>query len=160
MEQFIICSPEESWDMLEEMLKTAEEFYTSLGLSYRVVKIVSKELNAAAAKKYDLEAWFPARQDYRELVSASNCTDYQSRALGIKYGTRTKEDMSEKFVHMLNGTMCATERTLSCLIENYQDETGVVIPEVLRPYMGGVERLDYVREAPKAEAPAAPVAAP
>ena len=76
----------------------------------------------------------------------------QSRALGIKYGTRTKEDMSEKFVHMLNGTMCATERTLSCLIENYQDETGVVIPEVLRPYMGGVERLNYVREAPKAEA--------
>merc|ERR1712146_796467 len=85
-----------------------------------------------------------------ELVSASNCTDYQSRAPGVKFGTRTKEDKSEKFVHMLNGTMCATERTMCCILENYQDENGVVIPEVLRPYMGGKERLDWVRELPAA----------
>lgn len=152
VEQFVICAPDESWEMLEEMTKTAEEFYQSLGLAYRVVTIVSKELNSAAAKKYDVEAWFPARQDYRELVSASNCTDYQSRALGVKFGTRTKEDKSEKFVHMLNGTMCATERTMCCILENYQDENGVVIPEVLRPYMGGKERLDWVRELPAAPA--------
>merc|ERR1712000_576307 len=148
VEQFVICEPEKSEEELERMLKIAEEFYQSLKLPYRVVSIVSKALNAAAAQKYDLEAWFPARQDYRELVSASNCTDYQSRALEIRCGV-SKKDQVKKYVHMLNGTLVATERTMCCILENYQDENGIVIPEVLRPYMGGKERLDYVRELPK-----------
>jgi seryl-tRNA synthetase len=151
VEQFVICHPDESWAIHEQMVQTCADFFESLGLAFRVVNIVSKELNAAAAKKYDVEAWFPARQDFRELVSASNCTDYQSRALNVSCGTRTKEDKSVKYVHMLNGTMCATERTMCCLLENFQDATGFVIPAVLRPYLGGLERVDYVREAPPKE---------
>jgi seryl-tRNA synthetase len=151
VEQFVICHPDESWAIHEQMVRVAEEFYQSLGLAYRVINIVSKELNAAAAKKYDVEAWFPARQIYRELVSASNCTDYQSRGLGVKFGNRTKDEKSVPYVHMLNGTMCATERTICCLLENYQDANGFVVPDVLRPYLGGLERVDYVRELPPPE---------
>jgi len=90
IEQFCITSPEKSWEMHEEMLNIAKDFYESLGFTYRVVNIVSGELNNAAAKKYDLEAWFPTLKVYRELVSCSNCTDYQSRKLDIKYGTKKK----------------------------------------------------------------------
>lgn len=127
--------------MHEEMIKTAEEFYQSLRLPYRVINIVSGELNDAAAKKYDLEAWFPGYNDYRELVSCSNCTDYQSRALDIKYGLKTqqqkKQQESEKiYAHMLNATLCATQRTLCCILENYQTEEGVIVPTVLKPFMG------------------------
>jgi seryl-tRNA synthetase len=90
VEQFAITSPEVSWEMHEELLRNVEEFYQSLGFSYRVVSIVSGSLNNAAAKKYDLEAWFPAMGQYRELVSNSNCTDYQSRRLNIQYGVKKK----------------------------------------------------------------------
>jgi len=134
VEQFVLCNPEKSWDMHEEMLKISEEFYQSLGLSYRVVNIVSGELNNAAAKKYDLEAWFPTLATYRELVSCSNCTDYQSRQLDIKLGQAKNPDGSPIFVHMLNSTLCATERTLCCILENYQTENGIKIPDALKPY--------------------------
>ncbi|TVU08580.1 hypothetical protein EJB05_41989, partial [Eragrostis curvula] len=142
IEQFCITRPDESWEMLEEMIENAEDFYKELGLPYRVVSVVSGALNDAAAKKYDLEAWFPASKTYRELVSCSNCTDYQARRLGIRYGQKT-DDGSQKFVHMLNSTLTATERTLCSIMENYQKEDGVVVPKVLRPYMGGIEFLPF-----------------
>jgi seryl-tRNA synthetase len=88
IEQFVIVEPSKSWEMMEEMIKTAEEFYKFLALPYRVVNIVSGELNDAAAKKYDLEAWFPGYKDFRELVSCSNCTDFQSRGLEVRYSQK------------------------------------------------------------------------
>ncbi|KAJ3684545.1 hypothetical protein LUZ61_013709 [Rhynchospora tenuis] len=145
VEQFCITSPDnnESWKMHEEMLKNSEDFYQSLKLPYQVVAIVSGALNDAAAKKYDLEAWFPASKTYRELVSCSNCTDFQARKLGIGYGQKKNDEQAKQFVHMLNSTLTATERTICCILETYQKEDGVVVPEVLRPYMGGVDFLPF-----------------
>lgn len=149
VEQFCLTDPEKSWEMLEEMLGSSEEFYQSLGLSYRVVVIVSGALNNAAAKKYDLEAWFPFQGAYKELVSCSNCTDYQSRRLEIRCGAKKLGDREKRYVHCLNATLCATERTLCCIAENYQTPDGLVIPEVLRPYMGGRDFIPFVKAAPK-----------
>lgn len=123
------------------MIKTSEEFYKGLGLCYQVINIVSGELNDAAAMKYDLEAWFPGYDAYRELVSCSNCTDYQSRALETRYALKNTDD--KMYVHMLNGTMCATTRTMCCILENYQTPEGVTIPEALRPFMGGMDFIPY-----------------
>jgi len=145
VEQFLITSPENSWEALEEMIKTSEAFYQSLNLPYRVVSIVSKELNNAAAKKYDLEGWFPTLQRYRELVSCSNCTDYQSRHLDIRFGAKKAGDREKKYVHMLNGTLCATTRTICCILENYQTPEGVKIPTVLQPFMGGIDFIPFTR---------------
>ena len=104
------------------MIGVAEEFYQSLKLPYQVVAIVSGALNNAASKKYDLEAWFPFQGEYKELVSVSNCTDYQSRELEIRYGQKKLLDTRKTYVHALNGTLCAAERTLCCVLENYQTE--------------------------------------
>eukprot|EP00904_Undaria_pinnatifida_P011963 jgi/Undpi1/7898/HiC_scaffold_24.g10370.m1 len=151
VEQFCICEGdlEKSSAMQDEMVSTAEEFYQSLGISYRVINIVSGELNNAAIKKYDLEAWFPAYEEFRELVSCSNCTDYQSRGMEVRSGQKKMGQGDKKYVHMLNSTLCATTRTMSCILENYQTPTGVTVPEVLVPYMGGITFLDYVKELPK-----------
>lgn len=146
VEQFCITAPEDSWKMHEEMISTCEEFYKSLGLSYQIVNIVSGALNNAAAKKYDLEAWFPTLGVYRELVSSSNCTDYQSRAMETRFGQKKAGQQEKTYVHMLNATLCATERTICCLLENYQTPEGVVVPEVLRPFMGGLEIMKYVNK--------------
>jgi len=137
IEQFCITEPgnNKSWEMLEEMISNAEEFNKILGLPYRVVTIVSGALNNAAAKKYDLEAWFPGSGAFRELVSCSNCTDYQSRRLRIRYGQTKKMNQDVEYVHMLNATMCATTRTICCILENYQTEDGILIPEILKPLM-------------------------
>ena len=131
--------------MQEEMLKNSEDFYQTLGLPYRVVNIVSGALNSAAAKKYDLEAWFPASQTYRELVSASNCTDFQARRLDIRLRSKAGPDGESKkeYVHMLNGTLTATERTLCCVLENYQTPEGVRVPEVLQPFMMGTTFIPF-----------------
>ena len=91
VEQFIICKPEDSWKIHEDMIALSEEFYQALNLPYRVINIVSGALNDAAAKKYDLEAWFPGYNSYRELVSCSNCTDFQSRNLNVRCGTKKKD---------------------------------------------------------------------
>merc|ERR1712066_611826 len=127
------------------MRAIAEEFYKSLELPYRVIAIVSGELNNAAAKKYDLEAWFPTLGLYRELVSASNCTDYQARAMETRFGQSSDKgpgDIKQKnYVHMLNATLCATSRTICCILENYQEEDHVRIPEALQPYMGGQTKI-------------------
>lgn len=127
IEQFCVSSADESWELMEKMINNSKEFYDSLGLSYRVVNIVSKELNNAASMKYDLEGWFPGSQKYRELVSCSNTTDYFSRKIKCK-------DQNGKFAHMLNSTLCANTRTICCILETHQCDDGVAIPEVLRKY--------------------------
>jgi seryl-tRNA synthetase len=141
IEQFIFCRPEDSWQLHEELLKNAEELMQKLGLAYRVVNVCTGDIGIVAAKKYDVEAWMPAQNAYREIVSCSNCTDYQARRLNIKY--REKEGEAPKgFVHTLNSTALATGRTIVALIENYQQEDGsIVVPEVLRKYMGGIEEI-------------------
>ncbi|CAK4018635.1 Serine--tRNA ligase, cytoplasmic [Lecanosticta acicola] len=152
VEQFVFCKPEDSWKHIEEMIDFAEEFYKSLKLPYRVVAIVSGALNNAAAKKYDLEAWFPFQGEYKELVSCSNCTDYQTRELEIRYGQKKQTDASfqKSYVHALNCTLAAIERALCCILENYQTEEGIIIPEVLRRYMPNEEEfLPFVKELPK-----------
>ncbi|QIW98653.1 hypothetical protein AMS68_004171 [Peltaster fructicola] len=152
IEQFIFCKPEDSWEHFQQMINTSEEFYKSLKLPYRVVAIVSGALNNAASKKYDLEAWFPFQGEYKELVSCSNCTDYQTRELEIRYGQKKQTDASfqKTYVHALNSTLCATERALCCVLENWQTEDGLVVPEVLRKYIPGQpEFLPYVKELPK-----------
>ncbi|KAF5842492.1 hypothetical protein DUNSADRAFT_6736 [Dunaliella salina] len=147
VEQFCITSPEgnSSWDAMEEMLGNAEAFYSALGVPYRVVNIVSGELNNAASKKYDLEAWFPASKTYRELVSCSNCTDYQARRLDIRMRTPKVpgEAVVKANVHMLNSTLTATERTLCCLLETYQTPEGVRVPEQLKPFMLGIDFIPF-----------------
>ncbi|GAA5940428.1 hypothetical protein JCM3775_005089 [Rhodotorula graminis] len=148
VEQFCITDPSSSWEMFDQMIASSEAFYQSLGLPYQLIAIVSGALNNAAAKKYDLEAWFPHQGEYKELVSVSNCTDYQSRSLEIRCGIKKQGEAKKVYVHMLNGTLCATERALCCLVENYQTAEGVVIPEPMRKYMGGREFLPYVRDLP------------
>ncbi|KAL9045533.1 MAG: hypothetical protein Q9206_007277 [Seirophora lacunosa] len=150
IEQFLITKPEDSWTAFDQMISVSEEFYQSLGLPYQVVAIVSSALNNAAAKKYDLEAWFPFQGEYKELVSCSNCTDYQSRELDIRYGTKTAIEPKKKYVHALNSTLCATERALCCILENYQTESGLKVPEVLRKYIPGApEFIEYTKELPR-----------
>ncbi|KAF5223965.1 seryl-tRNA synthetase [Trypanosoma cruzi] len=156
LEQFLVCSPreEESWRHLEEMIRTSEEFCESLGLPYRTVNICSGALNNAAAKKYDVEAWFPASGAFRELVSCSNCTDYQARGVNCRFGPNLRNVSAnnvKEYCHMLNGTLCAITRTMCCICENYQTEEGVVVPDVLRPYMMGLEMLKFADNVPSAE---------
>ena len=135
VEQFAFTHPESSDEMHEELIQHAEALFQGLKLPYRIVNIASGELNANAAKKYDLEVWFPAQEAYRELVSCSNVTDYQARKLNVTTGKAGGEKM---FAHTLNSTAIATERTICAILENYQQEGGtIVIPEVLQPYMNG-----------------------
>ncbi|KAF9329327.1 Cytosolic seryl-tRNA synthetase [Podila minutissima] len=137
VEQFCLTEPEESWAMFEQMVQTSEEFYKALGLSYRVVSVVSGALNNAAAKKYDLEAWFPSR---------ARSVNYQARELEIRCGIKKAGDREKKYVHCLNSTLTATGRTLSCILENCQTAQSVRIPEPLVPYMDGRDFLPFVRE--------------
>ncbi|CAG9838156.1 unnamed protein product [Diabrotica balteata] len=133
VEMFLVTTPELSDQALEEIRSWEEERYKSLGLHFQVLDMPPHELGAQAYRKYDIEAWMPGRKVYGEISSCSNCTDYQSRRLDIKYKTR---DGNVKFAHTLNGTACAIPRLLITLIENGQDEKGSVhIPEVLQKYM-------------------------
>ena len=139
VEQYIFCKPEESWQFHEELIQNAEELYKKLEIPYRIASIASGELNDNAAKKYDLEAWFPASQNYRELVSCSNCTDYQARKLKIRMGkVGSKEE--KQILHTLNSTAIATERTICAILENFQNEDhSITIPKVLQKYMNGLK---------------------
>jgi len=152
VEQFVFCSPHdgESWKHLDNMIDTAESLYKELGIAYRIVNICSGALNLAAAKKFDLEAWFPGSKAFRELVSCSNCLDYQARNLKIRYGETKKLQGRQDYVHMLNGTMCATTRVICAILETFQTEEGVTVPEPLRCYMPEKYRefLPFVKEAP------------
>lgn len=165
IEQFCLTKDDfaESQAEQKRMIQSSEDFYQSLGIPYRVVCIVSGELNDAAVKKYDLEGWFPGQNAYRELVSCSNCTDYQARGVETRCGMKqTGKDASAEdrltarasYVHMLNSTLCATGRGICAILENHQTENGVKVPEVLVPYMGGIDFLPFVRgpmEATKGE---------
>jgi seryl-tRNA synthetase len=155
VEQFVIVEGdlETSNKMQEEMTACAEEFYQSLGFPYHVINLVSGDLNNAATRKFDLECWFPGYNAYRELVSCSNCTDYQSRAMEIRCGQKKMGDREKKYVHMLNSTLCATGRAICCMLENYQTPEGVRVPEVLQPYIGGMDFLPFVRGARENKGP-------
>ena len=145
IEQFVFCKPEDSAKLHEELLLNAEELLRMLELPYRVVNVCTGDIGTVAAKKYDIEAWMPAQNGYREVVSCSNCTDYQARRLGIRY--REKEGAAPKgFVHTLNSTAIATGRTIVAILENNQQEDGtVMIPSAVRKYMGNREKIDGKR---------------
>jgi len=139
VEQIIISHPDESWGHHEDLLTNAVDMWDSLGLHYRVVNICTGDMGTVAARKYDLEAWLPGAGQYKEVVSCSNCTDYQANRLRMRY--RTSE--GNEAVHTLNSTAIATSRALVAIMEQNQTEDGrVSIPEVLRPYMGGQEFLE------------------
>jgi seryl-tRNA synthetase len=145
VEQFVFCKPEDSWKIHEELIHNAEELAQNLGLPHRVVNVCTGDIGTVAAKKYDVEAWMPAQNAYREIVSCSNCTDYQARRLNIRY--REKEGEAPKgFVHTLNSTALATGRTIVAILENYQQEDGsIIVPEALRRYMGGISKIGSER---------------
>jgi len=131
VEMFSYVLPEASWEEHERLLEIEESLAKELGIPYRVVNIAAGELSAAAAKRYDVEAWFPSQQRYRELTSASNTTDYQARRLGIRYRT---ESGGTEYLHTLNGT-AVTDRWALAILENFQDEGGkIVVPEVLTSF--------------------------
>ena len=139
VEQIAFARPEESWSIHEQLLANAEEIFRSLGLHYRVVNVCTGDMGTVAAKKYDLEAWMPVQGRFREMVSCSNCTDYQARRLKVRF--RDKQSEATRLVHTLNST-AVTTRVLVAIAENFQQEDGSVkIPEALSPYMGGVDAL-------------------
>tara|TARA_X000000368_G_scaffold393853_1_gene359894 strand:- start:217 stop:1500 length:1284 start_codon:yes stop_codon:yes gene_type:complete len=138
VEQIVICHPDDSWSHHEELLDNAVGLWDSLGLHYRVVNICTGDMGTVAAKKYDLEAWLPGADAYKEVVSCSNCTDYQANRLRMRYRTTDGNEA----VHTLNSTAVATSRALVAILEQNQLEDGrVSVPDVLRPYMGGQEAL-------------------
>lgn len=138
VEMVKFATPEQSYDELEKMTANAENILQKLGLPYRVVSLCTGDMGFSAAKTYDLEVWIPAQNAYREISSCSNTEDFQARRAQIRY--RDAADGKVKLLHTLNGSGLAVGRTVAAILENYQNEDGsVTIPEVLRPYMGGVE---------------------
>lgn len=141
VEQFVFSHPDESWEWHERLIKNAEELWQGLGIPYRIVNIASGDLGVVAAKKYDLEAWMPAQGRYREMVSCSNCTDWQSYRLNIRYA-EARGAPSKGYVHTLNSTALAIQRTITAIIENYQDDEGMIhVPRVLRKYLEPYEKF-------------------
>lgn len=139
LEMYIFCAPEQSAQMHEKILSIEEEIWQNLGVPYHVVNIAAGDLGAPAAKKYDVEYWSPADNQYRELTSCSNCTDFQARNLNIRV---RRSDGSLQVLHTLNGTAVSLARSLVAIIENYQTDDGKLrVPEVLRPYLGNREEL-------------------
>jgi len=135
-----ICRPEDSYDELESLTINAEEVLKRLEIPYRVIVLCTGDMGFSAAKTYDLEVWLPAQKKYREISSCSNCGDFQARRAMIRYRLKEKEKVN--FVHTLNGSGLAIGRTLVATLENFQQKDGsVVIPDVLRPYMGGIEKI-------------------
>ncbi len=135
-----LTTPESSMDELEGMVADAEEVLKRLLLPYRVVVLSTGDMGFAAAKTYDIEVWLPGQQAYREISSCSNCTDFQARRASLRY--RAEAGAKPRLLHTLNGSGLAVGRTLIAVLENYQQEDGsVVVPEALRPHMGGVERI-------------------
>lgn len=140
-EIFIYCKPEESEAMHEYILMLEEKIYQELGLPYRVVEMCTGDLGAMAARKFDIEVWMPSRNEYGEVTSTSNCTDYQARNLNVKI---KRKNGKVEYAHMLNGTAVATSRTSLAILENYQNADGsVTIPEVLRKWMGKEKITPY-----------------
>ncbi|MEM1639718.1 MAG: serine--tRNA ligase [Desulfurococcaceae archaeon] len=150
VEQYVYAKPEDSWIIMEELINNAEELFRGLELPYRVVNIASGDLGAPAAKKYDLEVWMPAQGLYREMVSCSNTTDWQSYRLRIRLVRR--KGMIKEYVHTLNSTAIASTRTITVILENYQNEDGTVsIPRRLRKYLEVFDKApkDYIHPVKK-----------
>lgn len=140
VEMYKFATPEKSYEELEKMVDNAEDVCRWLGISYRVVQMCTGDLGFAAAKKYDVEMWAPGCGEWLEVSSCSNCEDFQARRANIRY--RPEPGAKPEFVHTLNGSGLALPRTLIAVMENYQQADGsIVIPEVLRPYMGGLETI-------------------
>src|SRR5437870_5621007 len=136
-----ITAPEESKDEHERMLACAEEVLRRLDLHYRVVTLCTGDMGFAAQKTYDIEVWLPGQGAYREISSCSVCGDFQARRMDARY--RAAEGRAVRHVHTLNGSGVAVGRALIAVIENYQEEKGAIaVPDALRPYMGGVQRID------------------
>ena len=138
LEMYAFTLPEQSKDAHERILAVEEEIYQELGIPYRIINIASGDLGAPASKKYDIEYWSPVDGKYREITSCSNCTDYQARNLNIR--VRRKNGDIE-VLHTLNGTAVSLARCLVAFIENFQDGDDLLVPEVLKPYMGGKTRI-------------------
>ena len=135
IEQFVFARPEESWKEHERMLSVAEDFYQNLEIPYKVMLLSSGDMGKVSAKTYDIEAWMAGQNAYREIVSCSNCLDYQARRLKIRFREKTNEET--QYVHTLNSTLVATSRVLVSIMENFQTKDGhIVIPKVLQKYMG------------------------
>lgn len=139
VEQFIFCKPKDSWKLHEELIKNAEEIFQQLEIPYRIVDVCTGDIGTVAARKYDLETWSPRQNKYVEVVSCSNCTDYQARRLNIRYG---KAGGKKDFLHTINSTAIATSRTLVAILENNQNKDGSIdVPKVLQPYMNGLKKI-------------------
>ena len=135
IEQFIFSKPEDSWNQHEKMIAITEEFFQKLEIPYRIVLLSSGDMGKISAKTYDLEVWMAGQNAYREVASCSNCLDYQSRRLKIRFRDKTNEDT--QYAHTLNSTLVATERTMVAIMENFQTEDGHInIPSALQKYMG------------------------
>ncbi len=140
VEMYKFVLPEHSYDELEKMISDAEHVLEELGMHYRTMLLVTGDMGNQSAKTYDIEVWLPGQNSYYEVSSCSNCEDYQARRGNIRY--RSKEDKKPRFLHTLNGSGLATPRLMASILENFQEEDGtIVIPEVLRKYIGGKERL-------------------
>ena len=140
IEQFIFSKPEDSWKEHEKMLAVAEEFYQKLEIPYRVMLLSTGDIGKISAKTYDIEAWMAGQNAYREIVSCSNCLEYQARRLKIRFRDKTNEDT--QYVHTLNSTLIATTRVLVAIMENFQTKDGhIQIPQVLQSYMGNQKEI-------------------
>ena len=135
IEQFVFAKPENSWDEHEKMISTTEEFYQKLEIPFKVKLLSSGDMGKVSAKTFDIEAWMPGQSAYREIVSCSNCLDFQSRRLKIRFRDKSNEDT--KYIHTLNSTLVAIERTIVSIMENFQTHDGHIrIPQVLQKYFG------------------------
>jgi seryl-tRNA synthetase len=140
IEQFVFSRPEDSWKEHEKMLAITEEFYQSLEIPYRVLLLSTGDMGKVSAKTYDIEAWMAGQSAYREIVSCSNCLDYQARRLKIRFRDKTNEDT--RYLHTLNSTLIATTRILVSIMENFQTKDGHIrIPSVLQNYMGNQKEI-------------------
>ncbi len=141
VEQFVFCSPQDSWKIHEELLANSEELLQQLDLPYRVVNVCAGEIGPIAAKKYDVEAYSPREGKFIEVMSCSNCTDYQSNSLNIRF--RKKNSMEKETVHTLNNTAIATARIMRLILEHYQTkEGGLKIPKALQLHMNGMKEIN------------------
>ncbi len=141
VEMFSFCDPKNSEQEHEFLVSIEEEIMQDLGLHYQKINVCGGDLGAPAAKKYDLEIWIPTQESFRELTSCSNCIDFQARRAKIKF---TNENNEKQYVHTLNGTALAMPRAIVAILENNQNQDGTVtIPEVLRPYMGGIVKIEH-----------------
>ncbi len=142
VEMVMLSKPEESYELLEKLTGYAEEILQKLNIPYRVIELCTGDTGFSAAKTYDIEVWMPSYGRYVEISSCSNFEDYQARRTNLRY--RPLNNGKPQFLHTLNGSGLAVGRTFAALVENFQNEDGTVtVPEILRPYLGGKEKIEF-----------------